>query len=143
LANKPGQNTQGGLELSESYEVPTYRQNELIHTEIQFRYASGVERAVAFFRHQVNPYVHHALFKHVVSQSADIYSARLVGKATAIEDAYSEHLCESLYVELEDERTISFETIPDIRFEMVPSDAGEAAEQATGNEPVLLDWSWR
>jgi hypothetical protein len=47
--------------LSASYEIPTYTQNELIHAEVQFRYASGVERVVAFFRHQLNPYVHLAL----------------------------------------------------------------------------------
>jgi hypothetical protein len=128
--------------LSEGYEVPAYRQNELIRAEVQFRYAPGVERVVAFFRHQVNPYVHHALFGHVASQSADVCSARLVGKATLIEDAYGEHRCESLYVELEDGRTISFASVPDIRFEIVPSDTKEAAEQPTSNEPVLMHWSW-
>jgi hypothetical protein len=130
--------------LSEGYEIPTpaYRQNELIHAAIQFRYAPGVERVVAFFRHQVNPYVHHALFGHVVSQSGDVCSARLVGKATLIEDAYGEHRCESLYVELEDGRTISFEAAPGIRFEIVPSESVEATEEVASNEPVLLDWSW-
>jgi hypothetical protein len=127
--------------LSRGYEVPTYTQNELIHAEVQFRYAPSVERVVAFFRHHVNPYVHRALFGHVVSQSEDVL-ARLVGKATVIEEAYGEHRCESLYVELEDERTISFEAVPDIRFEIVPSDTAEVAEQPTSNEPVLLDWSW-
>jgi hypothetical protein len=39
--------------LSEGYEVPTYAQNELIHADIRFRYALGVERVVAFFRHRV------------------------------------------------------------------------------------------
>ena len=129
--------------MSEGYEVPTYRQNELIRAEVRFRYALGVERVVAFFRHQVNPYVHHALFGHVVSQSEDVSLARLVGKATVIEDAYGEHRCESLYVELEDGRTISFEAVPDIRFKIVPSDTEEAAEQPVSDEPVLLDWSWR
>ena len=128
--------------MSEGYEVPTYTRNELIHAEIRFRYAPGVERVVAFFRHQVNPYVHQALFGHVVSQAADVCWARLVGKATLIAEAYGEHRCESLYVELEDGRTISFEAVPDIRFEIVPSDTAEAAEQATSNKPVLLDWSW-
>lgn len=129
--------------MSEGYEVPTYTQNELIHAEVQYRYALGVERVVVFFRHRVNPYVHHALFGHVVSQSEDVCSARLVGKATVIEDAYGEHRCESLYVELEDGQTISFEAVPDIRFEIVPSDNEEAAEQPISNEPILLDWSWR
>jgi hypothetical protein len=54
--------------LSEGYEVPTYTQNELIHADIWFRYALGVERVVAFFRHRVNPYIHHALFGHVISR---------------------------------------------------------------------------
>jgi hypothetical protein len=129
--------------LSRGYVNPTYRQNELIHADIQFRYGLGVERVVAFFRHRVNPYVHHALFGHVVSQSEGVTLARLVGRATVIEDAYGEHRCESLYVELEDGRTISFEAVPDIRFEIVPSDTEEAAEPPTSNEPVLLDWSWR
>lgn len=128
--------------MSEGCEVPTYTQNELIHAEVQFRYAAGVERVVAFFRHQVNPYVHHALSGYVVSQSADVCWARLAGKATVIEDAYGEHRCESLYVELEDGRTISFDSVPDIRFEIVRSDVGDRAEQSPGNEPVLLDWSW-
>jgi hypothetical protein len=128
--------------LSDSCEIPSYTQNELIHADVQFRYASDVERVVAFFRHRVNPYVHHALFGHVVSQSEDVCSARLVGKATLVEEAYGEHRCESLYVELEDGRTISFEAVPDIRFETVPSDIGEAAGQSTSNEPVLLHWSW-
>ena len=128
--------------MSASYEIPTYRQNELIHAEVQFRYASGVERVVAFFRHQLNPYVHHALFGHVVSQSEDVCSARLVGKATLIEGAYGEHRCESLYVELEDGRTISFEALPDIRFEIVPNDSEGSVEQSTSNEPMLLHWSW-
>ena len=128
--------------MSDGYEIPTYTQNELIHAEIQFRYASGVERVVAFFRHQLNPYVHHALFGHVVSQSEDVCWARLVGKATLIEGAYGEHRCESLYVELEDGRTISFEAVPDIRFEIVPNDSGESAGQSSSNEPVLLHWSW-
>lgn len=79
----------------------------------------------------------------MVSQSEDVCSARLVGKATVIEDAYGEHRCESLYVELEDGQTISFEAVPDIRFEIVPSDNEEAAEQPISNEPILLDWSWR
>jgi hypothetical protein len=128
--------------LSRGYDIPAYTQNKLICADIRFRYAPGVERVVAFFRHRVNPYVHHALFGHVVSQSGDTYSARLIGKATLIEEAYGEHRCESLYVELEDGRTISFEELPDIRFEIVPGDSGEAAEQATGDEPVLLHWSW-
>lgn len=128
--------------MSESYEVPTYTQNELIHAEVHFRYAPGVERVVAYFRHQINPYVHHALFGHVVSQSGDNYVARLAGKATVIEEAYGEHRCESLYVELEDGQTISFESVPDIRFEIVPSDTTEAAEQPTSNEPVLVVWNW-
>jgi hypothetical protein len=79
----------------------------------------------------------------VVSQAADVYLARLAGKATLIEEAYGEHRCESLYVEFEDGRTISFESMPDIRFEIVPSDTAEAVEQPTSNEPVLLDWSWK
>jgi hypothetical protein len=82
--------------LSEGYEVPTYTQNELIHAEVQFRYALGVERVVAFFRHRVNPYVHHALFGYVVSQLEDVSLAHLAGKATVIEDAYGEHRCGSL-----------------------------------------------
>jgi hypothetical protein len=129
--------------LSEGYEVPTYRQNELIHAEVRFRYAPGVERVVAYFRHQVNPYIHQALFGHVVSQSGDIYLARLAGRATVIEEAYGEYRCESLCVELEDGRTISFEVVPDIRFETVPSDTAEAPEQPISNEPVLVDWSWK
>ncbi len=128
--------------MSEGYEDPIYRQNELIHAGVQFRYAAGVERVVAFFRHQVNPYVHHALSGHVVSQSADVCWARLASKATAIEGAYGEHRCESLYVEREDGRTISFDSVPDIRFEIVRSDVGDTAEQPPGDEPVLLDWSW-
>jgi hypothetical protein len=78
----------------------------------------------------------------VVSQSEDVCWARLVGKATLVEEAYGEHRCESLYVELEDGRTISFEAVPDIRFEIVPGDNGESAEQSDSNEPVLLHWSW-
>jgi hypothetical protein len=128
--------------LSEGYEIPTYRQNDLIRAEVRFRSEPGVERVVAFFRHRVNPYVHHALFGHVVSRSADVCSARLVGRATLIEDTYGEHRCESLYVELEDGRTLSFESVPDVRFEIVPNDTEEAAEQPTSNEPVLLHWSW-
>ena len=128
--------------MSEGYEVPAYTQDELIRAEVQFRFTPGVERVVAFFRHRVNPYVHHALFGHVVSESADVCRARLVGKATVIEEAYGEHRCESLYVELADGRTLSFEALPDIRFEIVPSDTGEAAEPSSSNEPVLLDWSW-
>ena len=128
--------------MSASDEIPTYTRNELIHAEVQFRHASDVERVVAFFRHQLNPYVHHALIGHVVSQSEDVCWARLVGKATLVEEAYGEHRCESLYVELEDGRTISFEAVPDIRFEIVPGDNGESAEQSDSNEPVLLHWSW-
>lgn len=129
--------------MSRGYEVPTYTQNELVHAEVRFRYApSGVERVIAYFRHRVNPYVHHALSGHIESRSGDVYLARLAGKAAVIEDAYGEHRCESLYVELEDGRTISFESVPDIRFEIVPSDTAESAEQRRSNEPVLLDWSW-
>ena len=128
--------------MNESYEAPTYTQNQLIHAEVRFRYAPGVERVVAYFRHQVNPYVHHALFGHVVSRSGDVYMARLAGKATVIEESYGEHRCESLYVELEDGRTISFASVPDIRFEIVPSDTAEVAEQRRSNEPILLDWNW-
>ncbi|HSL01609.1 MAG TPA: hypothetical protein VK869_14835 [Rubrobacteraceae bacterium] len=128
--------------MSESYEVPIYSQNELIHAEVRFRYAPGVERVIAYFRHQVNPYVHQALFGHVVSQSGNDYVARLAGRATVIEDAYGEHRCESLYVELEDGRTISFESVPDVRFEIVPSAIAEAVEQPTSNEPVLVAWTW-
>ncbi len=84
--------------------IPTYRENELIRAEIQFRYTLGVERLVAFFQHQVNPYVHQALFGHVVSQAEDVSSARLVGQATVIEDAYGEHRCESLRVSLRPQR---------------------------------------
>ena len=128
--------------MSEGYEVPTYRQNELIHAGVRFRYAADVERVVAFFRPQVNPYLHLALSGHLVSQSDDVCWARLVGKATVIEDAYGEHRCESLYVELEDGRTISFDSVPDIRFRIVPSDVAGTADQPPGDEPVLLDWSW-
>lgn len=128
--------------MSESYEVPIFRQNELIHAEVHFRYAPGVERVVAYFRHQVNPYAHHALFGHVVSQSGDSYVARLASKAAVIEEAYGEHRCESLYVELEDGRTISFESVPDIRFEIVSSDTAEAPERPTSDEPVLVAWRW-
>ena len=128
--------------MSESYEVPIYSQNELIHAEVRFRYAPGVERVIAYFRHQVNPYVHQALFGHVVSQAGNDYVARLAGRAAVIEDAYGEHRCESLYVELEDGRTISFESVPDIRFEIVPSAIAEAVEQPTSNEPVLVTWTW-
>ena len=128
--------------MSASDEVPKYTQDELIHADVLFRYASGVERVVAFFRHRVNPYVHHALFGHAVSRSGNTYSAHLVGKSTGIEEAYGEHRCESLYIELEDGRTISFETVPDVRFEIVPGDTGEAAEPSSSKEPVLLDWSW-
>lgn len=128
--------------MSESYEIPTYRQNELIHAEVHFRYAPGVERVIAYFRHQVNPYVHHALFGHVISQAGDDYVARLAGRATVIEEAYGEYCCESLCVELEGGEMISFESVPDIRFEIVPSDTAEAREQPISNEPALVDWRW-
>ena len=41
--------------MSKGYEVSTYTQNELIHADVRLRYALGVERVVAFFRHRVNP----------------------------------------------------------------------------------------
>ncbi len=58
-------------------------------------------------------------------------------------DAHGAHRCESLYIELEDGRTISFESVPDIRFEIVPGATEEAVGPLTSNEPVLLDWSWQ
>jgi hypothetical protein len=121
--------------------IPTFQENELIEAEVRFRYEQSVDRVVAVFMHQGDPYVRHTLAGDVVSQSGDVGLARLGGLATVIKDAYGEYRCESLHVEFADRRRIAFEPVPDLRFSIARAQATSAPEQP-GSKPELLRWDW-